>query len=193
MLASITPLGERSRRQRWPVTVTSLIAGAVLAGGVVGAALGALGAVMPVAPAARLEVVLALVLLGVVFDVRLVGIGLPTHRRQVDDAWLRRYRGWVYGFGFGAQLGIGVVTIVTTSAVYVTLATEVLALDVRGGCLIGATFGFVRGVTVLAGARVDSPTRLAAFHRRFYRLERTAARTAVVAQALVVAAAAATL
>src|SRR5438067_2454014 len=45
MLASITPLGERGRHATWGVTVTAFLLGSVLAGLVVGAALGAAGSV----------------------------------------------------------------------------------------------------------------------------------------------------
>ena len=35
------------------------------------------------------------------------------------NSWLGRYRSWVYGLGFGVQLGAGVTTVVVSSAVYV--------------------------------------------------------------------------
>ena len=33
------------------------------------------------------------------------GFRLPSHTRQVNEAWLDEYRGWVYGGGFGWQIG----------------------------------------------------------------------------------------
>jgi hypothetical protein len=189
MLASITPLGERSRLQRWWLTVAALIAGATAASAAVGAVLSALGGLVAFDGERRLELLLAVAALGVAVEL----VGVPTHRRQVDDAWLRRYRGWVYGLGFGVQLGVGVSTIVTTAAVYVLLAAELLAPSVAAGAAMGAAFGLVRGATLLTAARVDSPQRLAAFHRGFRRLERTAGWAAIAAQAAVVAAVALTL
>ena len=58
--------------------------------------------------------------LGLAADLRLGGLRLPGPRRQVDERWLHRYRGWVYGVGFGFQLGFGLLTVVTTSTVYLT-------------------------------------------------------------------------
>lgn len=191
MLASITPLGERGRQQRWAVTVSALIAGGAAAGGAAGAALAAAGRLAAFAPAARLDLLLVLAATALVLDLHPFGLTLPSHRRQVDETWLRRYRGWVYGAGFGGQLGVGIWTAVVTPAVYVTLAAEALAPTVASGLVIGATFGLVRGATALSTARIDSVAALRSFHRRFDRGERTAAALAVVAQLVVVVSAAA--
>ncbi|MGZ4413079.1 MAG: hypothetical protein ACXVRZ_01690 [Gaiellaceae bacterium] len=191
MLASITPLGERSRRQRWSITVSALIVGAASTGAAVGAVLAAAGGRLPLAPGRRIDLLVGLAAVALLVELRPFGLLLPTHRRQVDETWLHRYRGWVYGVGFGGQLGVGVWTLVTTPAVYVALVAEVLAPSVAGGIAIGAAFGLLRGATVLSTARVDSPTRLAAFHLRFHRAERAAGVGAVAAQAVVVVLAAA--
>src|ERR687889_382232 len=105
MLGSITPLGERSRGRRWGITVTAF----ALAAGAAGA--GLLG--IAVAAAVVVDMV--------------PGLRPPGPRRQVNEAWLHRYRGWVYGAGFGLQLGLGVTTIVSTAAVYATGAAAFLA------------------------------------------------------------------
>ena len=172
MLASITPLGERSRRQRWPLTVSALIIGATAQEAPWGpgwarregsrrSLRGQVSTFCSRSPRRRWF-----------FELRPFGLRLPTHRRQVDEKWLHRYRGWVYGTGFGGQLGVGSLTIVATPAVYVALAAESLAPSIAAGLAIGATFGFVRGATVLSTARVDSAAALAAFHRGFHRGER---------------------
>ena len=185
MLASITPLGERGRRQHWPVTVAFLLAGAVLAGGVVGAVLAFAGTALPLGETARLALLAALVAVGLALD---LGGRLPTHLRQVDERDLHRYRGWVYGLSFGLQLGTGVATVITTSAVYATLAAALLAPSVAWGATIGAVFGALRGLTPLLSARVDSPRALAQFHLRFRALDRPAARATLASQlALLVA------
>lgn len=49
-------------------------------------------------------------LAGLALDLGLGALRLPGPARQVDEDWLARYRGWVYGAGFGTQLGLGVVT-----------------------------------------------------------------------------------
>ncbi len=190
MLASITPLGERSRRQRWLVSVSALIVGATVTGATVGFVLAAAGRLLPLSLTGgrRLDLVLAVTVAGIVLELRPFGFALPSHRRQVNEKWLHRYRGWVYGVGFGGQLGVGVLTIVTTPAVYVALLAEALAPTLAAGVLIGAAFGFVRGAIVLSTARINSGERLAAFHRRFHRAERRAGAASAVAQAVVVAA-----
>jgi hypothetical protein len=63
----------------------------------------------------------------------------------------------VYGTGFGFQLGLGLATVVTTAAVYVTLAVAALTGSVTGGAAVGATFGFVRALPLLAMRRAHDP------------------------------------
>ena len=186
MLSSITPLGERSRRQHFAVTALFLLVGATVAGAALGAALGELGSRLPFGSSERLAVLAVAGALGLAGDLLLPG-GVPTHLRQVDERWLRRYRGWVYGLGFGGQLGVGVATVVTTSAVYLTILGEALAPSVLVGALLGAAFGGIRGASVLLAARIDTPARLLDFHRRIAALERPAARVTLAAQAIVAA------
>ena len=92
----------------------------------------------------------------------------PVHR-QVDDGWLARYRGWVYGAGFGFQLGLGVVTIVTTAAVPAAWLLALLTASPVAGAAVGLAFGLGRGLPVLANGGVDTPGRLWSFQRRFQR------------------------
>lgn len=186
MLSSITPLGERSRRQRFAVTALFLLVGAAGAAAALGALLGALGAQLPLSSSQRLAALGVAAALGLTADLLLPG-GVPTHLRQVDERWLRRYRGWVYGLGFGAQLGVGVATVVTTSAVYLTILGEALAPSVLAGAVIGAIFGGVRGASVLLASHVDTPARLLDFHRRIASLERPASAAVLAAQAILAA------
>jgi hypothetical protein len=114
-------------------------------------------------------------------------------RRQVDDGWMARYRGWVYGAGFGFQLGLGVVTIVTTAAVPAAWLLVLLTASPVAGAAVGLAFGLSRGLPVLANAGVNTPGRLWSFQRRFHAGE-AAAHQATVASlgALAVAGAAGT-
>lgn len=166
MLASITPLGERGRRMRWGRTMAAYVVGSVLGGAAIGAVLGGLGGLVPARPG-RLAAALAVAVVCLVAaGLDLTRRRLPTLHRQVDEDWLQRYRGWVYGVGFGFQLGLGVVTIVTTGTVYAALALAALTQSGLGGLAVGATFGLVRALPVLAAARVTTPDRLAALHSR---------------------------
>jgi sulfite exporter TauE/SafE len=181
MLGSITRLGESGRNARWWVTVTWFGVGAIGAGALVGTAMGLLGAtVAGVAGARGAAAALAvLVAAGIATDLRLGGLRLPTVRRQVDDRWLARYRGWVYGVGFGFQLGLGVVTVVTTSAVYLVFAAAALSGSPAAGALIGAAFGAVRWLSVLPGGTVRRSVDLVRMDGRLRRWEPAARRVSL--------------
>ena len=163
MLGSITPLGERSRNRRWGITVTTYVLGSVLGGLAIGGTLGWLGAAAGVGDlsvAVRLGVLALAVVVGIAFDLGLGGLRLPTVHRQVNEDWMVRYRSWVYGLGFGVQLGLGVVTIVATSAIYAMLLAAALSGSAAAGALIGGVFGFVRAAVVFAVAGVKRPEQL---------------------------------
>jgi len=180
MLASITPLGERGRRSRWGITVSAFLLGATAAGAGAGALLGALGSiVLPVH--STVAVLAAAIAVAVVLD----GLprAVPGPRRQVDERWLDRYRGWVYGAGYGAQLGLGVTTIVSSAATYVALLAAFLTASAGSGALILGCYGAVRGLTPLAAAGVRSQRQLLDFHRALARWRAPARWGAVAAQA----------
>src|SRR4051794_33369808 len=110
MLASITPLGERARGSRFWLTAVFFVGASLVAGAALGALLGAVGSLVWAGAAGGLRVAIlaGALVAGLVLD--LLG-RLPGPRRQVNEEWLREYRGWVYGAGFGGQLGVGVATI----------------------------------------------------------------------------------
>src|SRR5690242_15913082 len=157
MLASINPLGERARNNSFAVTVVAYTLGSTVAAAVLGLVLGALGAALlgGVGAGVRLAVLAVGALAAAAVDRR--NGRIPSWRRQVNEDWLTGYRGWVYGLGFGVQLGLGVVTIVTTAAVYLTWAAAVLAASPTVGLVVGTAFGLARSLPVLAGARVRTP------------------------------------
>jgi len=158
MLASIHPLGERARGHRWGWTVTWYLLGSTAGGATLGALVGT--ARLRAGPA----VVVALCLGAALVEAS--GLRPPGWRRQVDEVWLSRYRGWVYGLGFGYQLGLGVVTIVSTAAVYLAFVLAGLSGGAAPGALIGATFGFTRALPVLALGGVREPARLRRLHAK---------------------------
>ena len=180
MLASITPLGERGRHSRWGITVSFFLLSAVAAAAAAGALLGALGSIAYPAHA-RLAVLLVAVGVAIVLD----GLprAVPGPRRQVNERWLDRYRGWVYGAGYGAQLGVGVTTIVSSAATYVALLAAFLTASAPAGAIVLGCFGFVRGLTPLAAVGVQSPRQLFELHRVLARWRAPARWGAVAAQA----------
>src|SRR5689334_17066249 len=180
MLASITPLGERGRHSHWGITVSAFLVGATAAGAAAGAVLGALGSI--VLPARTgLAVLACAIAVSVVLDA--VYRRVPGPRRQVDERWLDRYRGWVYGAGYGAQLGLGVTTIVSSAATYVALVAAFLSASTGSGALILGCYGAVRGLTPLAAGGVRSQRQLLEFHRALSRWRSRARWGAVAAQA----------
>ena len=90
---------------------------------------------------------------------------MPGPRRQVDERWLDRYRGWVYGLGYGSQLGLAVTTVVSSAATYVALVAALESASAADGAIILGCFGAVRGLTPLAAARVRSQRQLLDLHR----------------------------
>ena len=170
MLTSITPLGERGRHSHWSVTVTAFVVGALVASAAFGALAGTVGRfVLPSSTPVhlRLGVLAAALVIAAALDA--AREPTPGPRRQVNERWLDSYRGWVYGAGFGAQLGIGVTTVVYSAATYVAVLAAFLSREAAVGAAIVGCFGLVRGLTPLAAARVTNTGALVAFHRRFDR------------------------
>ena len=163
MLSSISPFGERARASRWWLTTTAYVVSSTLGGLALGFVAASLGGLVPDglrwSPAGFVVAALLLVV-GLVLDLRLGGLSLPSWRRQVDEAWIGRYRGWVVGVGFGAQLGFGVVTIVTSSTTYAVVVLAFLSGTPWAGALLGGVFGLVRALPLLLMAGVDTRERL---------------------------------
>jgi MFS family permease len=191
MLSTITPVGERGRNNRYRWTAGWFVAGSVLGGACLGglAALGAwavgglglsVGALLVAAAVGAAVTALS--------DLRVLGgRQLPFHRRQVNEQWLDRYRAWVYGGGFGWQIGFGLATYVTTAAVYLVVVLAVLTGSPAAALGLGALFGLTRGLAVLLGRSLDTPARQAAFHRRFEAAGPTARRLVIGLQLAVAA------
>jgi hypothetical protein len=170
MLSTITPVTERAKGHSYRCTATWFVLGAVVGGASLGAVMAAL------AVGARSfhlsSGALGLLALGAatvagVSDSGLAGLRVPIHRRQVNERWLDQYRSWVYGAGFGWQIGSGLMTYITTAAVYLMVALGALTTSPTLAFGIGCGFGLCRGLAVLLTMRITSPTALRAFHRRF--------------------------
>jgi hypothetical protein len=192
MLTSISPFGERARGQRWGVTVTAYVVASTLGGALVGALLGGLGrvALTPLDgdhDTVALVVVAAVAVIGLLVDGGAGGLRLPGPARQVDENWLSSYRGWVYGAGYGVQLGAAFTTIVSASITYVAFVCALLANSVVAATLIGATFGATRSIPQLLTAHVDDPVSLRVLMQRFDASLPRARRVAYVLQAVAAA------
>jgi hypothetical protein len=166
MLASITPLGERGRQSKWGVTVVAFLLGAVGAGAAAGALLGLAGswAVSGLGSHARLALLAGAALIALALDASPRKV--PGPRRQVNERWREQYRGWVWGGGYGAQLGLGVTTVVHSAATYLALGAAFLATGAGRGAVIVGVFGLMRGVQPLTTWGVRGPAELVSFHVR---------------------------
>ena len=140
MLASLTPVGERSRGFSWRVTATAYAVGATGGGALTGVVLGTVGSLLPGGPGWRGPALFGALLTALLIDATPLRRRLLRARGQVNEDWMARYRGWVYGFGFGARLGVGFTTLVACAAVYATFVSELLAGSAVVGALIGVTF-----------------------------------------------------
>lgn len=184
MLHSITPLGERSRDRNWRVTATAYTLGLVVGGAAFGATLGGVGEFVigrQETTASRVVIAVLLIVLvaaGAAADAGWKGVRLPTSRRQVDQSWLREYRGGVCGLGYGLQLGVGVITVVVASSIYLAVLVAFLsASPFLGGAILG-TFGLVKAIPIMFVRRVTEPGAFLRLEKRFASTEAPVARAA---------------
>lgn len=170
MVSSLHPLGERARGNRWGVTISWFVAGAVSAGALVGGAAATAGLVFTGVVGSWsgwLPLVLAAVAIGGALD--LMGIRPPGPHRQVNENWIGTFRGWVYGGAFGAQIGSGVMTYIVTWGVYAMLLASFATASPTAGLLIGAVFGLGRSAAPLVAGWIDRPSRLPVLMERMAR------------------------
>jgi hypothetical protein len=170
MLSTLTPLGERGRGTRFGTTAAWFVAGSAAGGALLGAT-GALVALVVMAAhvgATTADVAAAgAAALAAAADVLIAGRRAVGHHRQVNERWLDQFRPWVYGAGFGVQIGCGVATYVTTAGVYLVVVLGGLSGQPLVALGLGVLFGAVRGTAVLLGRRLDTPEALRRFHARF--------------------------
>ncbi|MGY6500671.1 MAG: hypothetical protein ACXIVQ_07275 [Acidimicrobiales bacterium] len=175
MLTSIAPLGERSRGHRWSITMVQFIAAATVGGALTGLVAGSLGhLVLDGAGDGRAWLVLVAASIAFVVDATPARQHLRWPHRQVDEGWFGRYRRWIYATGFGFQLGLGFATVVPAALIVLVAVLAVATADPLAGVAIGATFGAVRGLSLLVVGRAVDPPTLRRVMARVARLARPA-------------------
>ena len=187
MLSSIHPFGERSRNNAFSQTAAAHVLGSILGGLALGLVAGGVGVVLLSVVSIPVEVrtglIVAVAGVATILEATKRERLFPTRTRQVNENWIQNYRGWVYGGGFGAELGFGISTIITTTLIHVLVLAMVLLGNLGAALILGALFGAVRGATVLAAAGVDSPEQLRNFHQRLDQLRSRSRAGAVVSLA----------
>jgi len=169
MLASLNPLSETARGNRFWLTAVWYVAGAVVGGALLGAgcAVAAWGyARLHATTSVTWIAVSVAALIAVASDTAVFGRSLPDHPRQVDERWLVKYRRWIYAGGYGVQIGTGFATYIMTAAVYLVAVLAVLTGSAAQAASVALTFGLVRGLTIVVAAPARTPERLRAAHRR---------------------------
>lgn len=170
MLSTITPLAERSRGRRYGQTASWFVAGSTLGGLTTGslAALLAIGWHRLGATATVALLVGAVSAVGALLvDAGWPRSSIPHHRRQVNEQWLEQFRSWVYGSGFGWQIGTGLATYIMTAGVYLWIVLAALTGSPVRALVTGAVFGGVRGLAILLTAGVAAPQQLMTLHSWF--------------------------
>ncbi len=170
MLSSITPVSERAKGNSYRSTAAWFVLGSALGGATLGTAVAAAATTthrLGLSPTGTGVVAGAAALVAAGSDAGVFGFRVPIHRRQVNERWLDRYRPWVYGAGFGWQIGSGLSTYITTAAVYLMVVLAALTANPAVALAVATGFGTLRGLAVLLTRRLTTPTDLRAFHRRF--------------------------
>ena len=150
MVETLTPAVCGSR-QRHRVALALFALGAILAAGILGAALGLAGSVLE--PTWALAAVGVLALAAAAREAGLVRIPVPELRRQVPERWRREWplAGW--SFGYGAGLGVGVLTHQAVWTFWVAAAGALALGDPAVSALCLAPFGLGRALMVALPAR----------------------------------------
>jgi hypothetical protein len=190
MLASITPLSELGRGHRYRATAGWFVVGATVGGATLGAAVAALALgvhALSLTPRELSAIALGAGILTVASDIGVAGFRLPVHHRQVNERWLDQFRPWVYGAGFGWQIGTGLATYIVTAAVYLMVVLSALTGNGWLAIGLGTLFGFVRGLSVCLGRHITSGDALRSFHQWFTDLGPKVRRAIIAVEGAVVA------
>lgn len=188
MLSTITPMAEAGRGHSFRSTSVWFVIGSVAGGLTLGGLMAAMAlsvAALQVTTTMTLWIVAVASLIAAASDGRVSGFHLPGHDRQVNERWLDQYRSWVYGAGFGWQIGVGLATYIMTAGVYLLILMGGLTASPWIGIALGGLFGLVRGLAVYLAAGLDSGERLLSFHARFESWREPVRQSMIVVQALV--------
>src|SRR2546423_5184540 len=121
VLGTVTPLGERSRNGGFRRTALLYTASSTAAAAGLGALLALIARGVSRLPAVHVPALAFAAAVGaaaLAIDVSKRADRLPHMRRQVNDAWLGKFRPTIYAVGFGGQLGVAFTTHLVSAAAY---------------------------------------------------------------------------
>jgi hypothetical protein len=188
MLSTITPLAESGRGRRFATTARWYVVGSIAGGLTLGGGMALLAAAIANVSVSRGTVLWAVAIasiLAAASDGRLGGFQLPGHDRQVNEMWLERYRSWVYGTGFGWQIGVGLATYIMTGGLYLMILMATISGQPWWAVAAGLVFGLIRGAAVYLARSLDLPEAVLSFHRRFEALRQPTRRAMILVLTLV--------
>jgi hypothetical protein len=169
VLGTVTPLGERSRNGGFRRTAILYTASSTAAAAGLGALLAVIAKGVSRLPALHVPALAFAAAVGAVafaLDLSNRADRLPHMHRQVNDAWLGRFRPTIYAIGFGGQLGVAFTTHLVSAAAYAGFVFAALTQAPAAGALVGAAFGLTRGLLVYLAASASDTVELARLHRR---------------------------
>jgi hypothetical protein len=155
MAETVVPVVHRTRAD-YRIAVALHTLGATLSAAAMGAALGAIGALLGLSLSGWAAA--AVILIGIVYGTAdLLGwkIPRPQLRRQVPEWWRTFFSPGVAAFLYGLGLGPGFATYVSFGTLVVVGAAALASGTVLAGMLLCAPFGAARGLSVLIGRRAD--------------------------------------
>lgn len=150
MVETLTPAGCGSR-QRYRVAIVLFSLGAIGAAAALGALLGAAGSSLD--RSAALAVVAVLALIAGAREAGILRMPVPELRRQVPERWRREWPLAAWSLGYGAGLGVGVLTHQVVWTFWVAAAGALALGDplVSAACLM--PFGLGRALMVILPTR----------------------------------------
>ncbi len=154
MVETLTPAGCGGRHRR-AAAIVLFATGAIAAAALLGALLGAVGTLVPTVPA--LIVVGVLALLSAAGEAGLIRRPLPAVRRQVPEAWRRRWPLPAWSFAYGVGLGLGFLTHQVTIAYWVAAAGALAIGDPLWSAAALAAFGLGRALVAALPSLSSEP------------------------------------
>jgi hypothetical protein len=160
-VGALAPLGKvASARSRWVADVGLYTFGGAVSSVLAGAALGALGGLLP-APVITHGgmIVLAVAAVAVAREVGVLRFPLPQPRRQTKDRWAKIFPAPVSAALWGFDLGLTVTTRFTFAGTWVLLLVPVLTANPALGALVLLAHWLGRALPVwLSPLLMTSPT-----------------------------------